>query len=145
MFDEIVPIDDAGRLFLSGAIEDWKPVHDLGITVVIDLDGDVDHGVPTAADAFLYIYLPIHDGGLPNIERLHAVAGLGARLLQGGHRVLSHCGMGLNRSALVAGLILMAQGMTGAQAVERLRARRTGALFNEVFARYLIDVDRFSM
>ena len=145
MFDEIVQLDDGGRLFLSGAIEDWKPVHDRGITVVIDLDGDVDHGVPTAADAFLYVYLPIHDGDLPNIDRLHAVARLGARLVANGHRVLSHCGMGLNRSALVAGLILMIQGMTGPQVVEQLRQRRTGALFNEVFARYLLDLHSFPL
>ena len=145
MFDEIVPLDDAGRLFLSGAIEDWKPVHDRGITVVIDLDGDVDHGVPTAADAFLYVYLPIHDGDLPNIDRLHAVARLGACLVANGHRVLSHCGMGLNRSALVAGLILMTQGMTGPQVVEHLRQRRTGALFNEVFARYMLDLHSFPL
>jgi len=143
MFDEITQVDDVGRLFLSGAIEDWKPVHDLGIDVVIDLDGDVDHGVPTAADAFLYVYLPIHDGGMPNIDRLHAVARLGASLVANGHRVLSHCGMGLNRSALVAGLILMTQGMTGPQVVAQLRQRRTGALFNEVFARYLLDLDSF--
>jgi hypothetical protein len=70
MFDEIVQVDDDGRLFLSGAIEDWKPVHARRITIVIDLEGDVDHGVPTTADEFLYIYLPIHDGGMPNLERL---------------------------------------------------------------------------
>ncbi len=140
MFHELSQVDDEGRLFLSGSIENWQPVHDKGITVVIDLDGDVDHGVPTAADAFLYVYLPIHDGDLPNLDRLHAVARLGAGLVGTGHRVLSHCGMGLNRSALVAGLILMVQGMTGQQAIERLRERRTGALFNEVFARYLLDV-----
>jgi len=145
MFDEIVQLDDAGRLFLSGAIEDWKAVHDRGITVVIDLDGDVDHGVPTAADAFLYVYLPIHDGDLPNIDRLHAVARLGACLVANGHRVLSHCGLGLNRSALVAGLILMTQGMTGPQVVEHLRQRRTGALFNEVFARYMLDLHSFPL
>ena len=97
MFHEIVTLDDAGRLFLSGSIEDWQPVHDQGITVVIDLEGDVDHGVPTAADQFLYVYLPIHDGDLPNLDRLHAVARLGAALVARGHRVLSHCGMGLNR------------------------------------------------
>ncbi len=140
MFHEIVQVDDRGRLFLSGSIEQWQPVHERGITVVIDLEGDIDHGVPTRADEFLYVYLPIHDGDLPNLERLHAVARLGAQLVAQGHRVLSHCGMGLNRSALVAGLILMAQGMTGAQAVEQLRERRPGALFNEVFANYLIRV-----
>ncbi len=141
MFNEIVQLDDAGCLFLSGKIEDWKPVHERGITVVIDLEGDVDHGVPAVADAFLYVYLPIHDGAMPNLDRLHAVALLGSQLVAQGHRVLSHCGMGLNRSALVAGLILMDMGMTGPQAVERLRQRRPGALFNEVFAKYLRDFD----
>ena len=141
MFDEIVQLDGAGHLFLSGKIENWKPVHDRDITVVIDLEGDVDHGVPTAADAFLYVYLPIHDGALPNLDRLRAVARLGAQLVANGHRVLSHCGMGLNRSALVAGLILMEGGMSGTQVIEHLRARRPGALFNEVFANYLRDLD----
>lgn len=145
MIHEIVPIDDAGRLFLSGSIEDWRPVHDQGITVVIDLEGDIDHGVPTAADQLLYVYLPIHDGDMPNRDRLHAVARLGAELIGKGHRVLSHCGMGLNRSALVAGVILMLQGMTGAQAVERLRARRPGALFNETFAQHLLGLSRKSI
>lgn len=140
MLQEIVQLDDAGRLFLSGSIDDWQAVHDKGIAVVIDLDGGVDHGVPTVVDQFLYVYLPIHDGALPNLERLHAVAHLAARLVACGHRVLSHCGMGLNRSALVAGLVLMIQGMTSTQAIERLRARRPGALFNEVFARYLQDL-----
>jgi hypothetical protein len=140
MFHELVPVDDAGRLFLSGSIEDWEPVHDRGITVVIDLEGDIDHGVPTAADAFLYVYLPIHDGDLPNLDRLHAVARLGAGLVAKGHRVLSHCGMGLNRSALGAGLILMHGGMSGIAAVERLRERRPGALFNETFAAYLLGL-----
>ena len=81
------------------------------------------------------------DGDLPNLDRLRAVSVLGARLCAQGHRVLSHCGMGLNRSALVAGLILMqVHGMTGEQAVARLQQRRPGALFNEVFARYLLEV-----
>ena len=134
----IVPLDDAGLLYLSGAIHDWKPVHDLGITAVIDLEGDIDHGVPTAADQFLYIYLPIHDGDLPQLDRLQAVANMAAELINKGHRVLSHCGLGLNRSALMAGLILMqTQGFTGPQVVEHLKARRAGALYNDTFANYL--------
>lgn len=137
-FAEITQVDDDGRLFLSGSIESWQAVHDRGITVVIDLEGDVDHGVPTAADQFLYVYLPIHDGDLPNLERLHAVAALGAELLAKGHRVLSHCGMGLNRSALVAALVMMRGGMPAARAVAQLRERRPGALFNEVFANWLL-------
>ncbi len=137
-FSEITQVDDAGCLFLSGSIENWQAVHDKGISVVIDLEGDVDHGVPTAADQFLYVYLPIHDGDLPNLDRLHAVADLGAALVAKGHRVLSHCGMGLNRSALVAALVMMRGGMSAVRAVAQLRERRPGALFNEVFANWLL-------
>lgn len=137
-FSEITQVDDAGQLFLSGSIEDWKAVHDKGISVVIDLEGDVDHGVPTAADQFLYVYLPIHDGDLPNLDRLRAVGALGAELVAKGHRVLSHCGMGLNRSALVAALVMMRGGMSARAAVDQLRERRPGALFNEVFANWLL-------
>ena len=66
--------------------------------------------------------------------RLRAIATLGASLIAHGHRVLSHCGMGFNRSAFVAGLILVELGMPGPAVVERLRERRPGALFNDKFA-----------
>lgn len=139
MIHEIVQIDDASRLFLSGMIEQWQPVHEKGITVVVDLEGDVDRDVPTAADEFLYIYLPIHDGDLPNLDRLHAISRLCADLAGREHAILIHCGLGLNRSALLAGLVLVELGMTPAQALARVRQRRPGALFNETFAGYLLS------
>ena len=139
MLSEIVQMDDDGRLFLSAMIEDWQPILDRGIDTVIDLEGEIDHGVPTAANQFLYIYLPIHDGSMPDLDRLHAVAKLGAELVKRGDRVLTHCGLGLNRSALMAALILMYLGMDGAAAVERCRERRPGALYNTIFADYLVS------
>jgi protein-tyrosine phosphatase len=139
MLSEIVQMDDEGRLFLSAAIEDWKPILDRGIDTVIDLEGGIDHDVPTTANKFLYIYLPIHDGELPDLDRVHAVAKLAAELVKRGDRVLAHCGMGLNRSALMIALILMYLGMDGRAAVERCRQRRPGALYNEVFAEYLLS------
>jgi len=66
--------------------------------------------------------------------KARAIARLGASLIAEGHRVLSHCGMGFNRSAFIAGLILIEMGMSGPDAVARLRARRPGALFNDGFA-----------
>jgi protein-tyrosine phosphatase len=53
--------------------------------------------------------------------------------------VLAHCGVGLNRSALMIALILRYLGMDGAAAVDRCRQRRPGALYNKVFADYLIS------
>ena len=68
-----------------------------------------------------------------------AVAKLGAELVKRGDRVLSHCGVGLNRSALMVALILRYLGMDGNAAVARCRERRPGALYNEVFADYLLS------
>lgn len=138
MLSEIVQMDDAGHLFLSAAILDWKPFLERGINVVIDLEGGIDHGVPEASDQFLYVYLPIHDGELPDLDRLHAVAKLGAELVRRGDRVLAHCGLGLNRSALMIALILRYLGMDGPATVKRCQERRPGALYNQVFADYLI-------
>ena len=132
-------LDDAGGLFLSPKIEDWSALEEHGITVVIDLEGDLDRGVPTIPNHILYLYFPIYDEELPDLAKLHAVARLGASLVESGHKVLSHCGMGFNRSALVAGLILSYLGMPGEKTVAHLRRKRPGALFNLTFAEYLLS------
>lgn len=136
----IVALDDQDRLFLSPAIDDWQAIEERGITVIIDMDAALDIGVSSLPDHLLYIYFPIYDEALPNLEKLHAVARLAANLIKGGHRVLSHCCMGFNRSALVAGLILNYLGMSGPEVVKVMRQRRPGALFNEIFADYLLSL-----
>lgn len=135
---DVVQMDDEGLLFLSAAIDDWRPVLERGINIVIDLDGGVDRGVPEVPNHFLYIYLPINDDQLPDLDRLHAVAKLGAELVRRGDRVLAHCGLGMNRSALMTALILRYLGMDAQAAVDRCRQRRPGALFNQTFAEYLL-------
>jgi len=137
---DLFQVDDAGYLFISPAIADWSPLSERGIDAVIDLDGGIDHGVPTAPNKQVYIYFPIYDDDLPDLTRLSSVVTLGSMLVRGGHRVLSHCGMGFNRSALVAGLILHELGMPGPRVVDRLRERRPGALFNERFADHLLGL-----
>lgn len=133
----LYPIDDAETLFIAPAIDDWEPVLSRHIGCVIDLEGGLDHGVPSLPNSILYVYFPIYDEDLPDLARLDAVCALGARILESGQKVLSHCGMGFNRSALVAGLILVQKGLSGAEAVARIRGRRPGALFNETFEAYL--------
>jgi hypothetical protein len=136
---ELFQVDDDGRLFISPAIETWDAVARYEIDTVIDLEGTLDACIPTSTNTCLYIYFPIDDDNerLPNLNKLRAVARLGASLIADGHRVLSHCGMGYNRSALVAGLIMIELGMPGAEVVARLRERRPGALFNDGFAAFL--------
>jgi protein-tyrosine phosphatase len=134
---DLYQVDDHGRLFISPAISDWSVLTRREVDTIIDLDGTVDEGVPTVPNRCLYIYFPIFDEDLPNLQKLHAIGNLGATLINSGHRVLSHCGMGFNRSALMAGLILNNLGMPGPAIVQRLRERRPGALFNDCFAAYL--------
>jgi hypothetical protein len=134
---ELFQVDDDSLLFISPAITDWGPLSCHSIDTVIDLDGDIDSGVPTCPNQCLYIYFPIFDDDLPNLEKLQALGILGASLVSSGHRVLSHCGMGYNRSALVAGIILHKLGMSGTDVVRRIQERRPGALYNECFAAYL--------
>jgi len=128
---------------MSAAIVEWADLEPYGIDTVIDLEGGLDACIPTASNQCLYIYFPIDDDDreLPNLTKLRAIARLAASLVREGHRVLSHCGLGFNRSALVAGLILTELGMSGPAAVARLRQRRPGALYNDHFARFLESLD----
>ena len=135
---ELFQVDNEARLFISPAIEDWAALAEHKIDVVIDMEGGLDECIPTLPGSCLYVYFPIYDEELPDLARLDAVAMMGAHLIRAGHRVLSHCGMGYNRSALVAGRILHhLGGISGPAVVDRLRERRPGALFNDVFAEHL--------
>ena len=134
---QLFQVDDDARLYISPAITDWDVLMNHGVDTIIDMDGDVDAGVPTVPNHCLYIYFPIWDEDLPNLKKLDAIGNLGASIVSSGHRVLSHCGMGFNRSALVAGVILNKLGMPGPAIVQRLRERRPGALFNDNFAAYI--------
>ncbi len=134
---EIFQVDDLARLFISPAISDWMPLTPYRVDTVIDLEGGLDGCIPTVPNSCLYVYFPIFDEDLPVLAKLLGIAKLGAALVSNGHVVLSHCGMGFNRSALVAGLILNELGMPGKDAVTRLRDRRPGALFNDKFAAFL--------
>ena len=134
---ELFQVDDESLLFISPAITDWDALACRCVDTVIDVDGDIDSGVPTLPDRCLYIYFPIFDEDLPNLDKLHALGNLGASLVASRHCVLAHCGMGFNRSALVAGVILHKLGMPGPDIVKRLQERRPGALYNECFAAYI--------
>lgn len=137
---ELFQVDNEARLFISPAIADWSVPAFHNVDTVIDLEGGLDGCIPTVPNSCLYIYFPIYDDDLPVRPKLHGIARLGASLIREGHVVLSHCGMGFNRSALVAGLILIELGLPGPEAVQRLRERRPGALFNERFAEFLTSI-----
>ena len=58
---DIVAVNPLGNLFVSGAIEDWDALRERGIDTIVDMDGDVDPGIPEAPNSILYVYHPILD------------------------------------------------------------------------------------
>jgi hypothetical protein len=137
---DLVAVNPEGTLYVSGEIEDWEALRERGIDTIVDMDGDIDPGVPAAPNAILYVYYPILDEDLPDLTKIEALGRLVAELVSARHRVLMHCRMGLNRSVLVTATALTYLGLTGQQAVAHLRACRPGALFNETFAGHVLSL-----
>ena len=137
---DVFQIDDDGLLFISPDIDDWSPIERYGITTIVDLDGDLDIGVPSVPNEILYIYFPFEDRDVPDENMLHGIARLSAGLIREGHRVLTHCKMGHNRSALMAGVILTYLGLTGEEAFHLLRLKQSTALYNLDYAAYLMSL-----
>jgi protein-tyrosine phosphatase len=134
---ELVAINVEETLYVSGEIEDWQALASAGIDTVVDMDASVDAGLPQAPGSILYVYHPILDEDLPNLGKIDALGRLVADLVSSDHRVLVHCRMGFNRSVLVIATALTYLGMTGEAALNHLRERRPGALFNETFATHV--------
>lgn len=63
-----------------------------------------------------------------------------AEQVKAGRCVLVTCMQGLNRSGMVTSFALRElTGMSGKNIVKHIQARRENALFNETFAKYIID------
>jgi hypothetical protein len=74
-------------------------------------------------------------------ESLNALADEAYAMVQDG-QTLIHCQAGLNRSGLLASLVLRRMGHTSAEAIKMLRdARSPMVLCNETFENYLLSLD----
>ena len=77
----------------------------------------------------------------PNdLDRLRQIAAYAAERWKAGDRVLVRCQAGVNRSGLVVGLILLADGWQPDEALEYLRARRSHrVLANDAFREVVLQ------
>ena len=137
---ELFQVDDDGLLFVSPEILDWKPLTERKVKLVIDLEGEIDRDVPTVPNSMVYVYFPFDDDQLPDLVKLHALGRLAAEMIRNKRAVLIHCSMGFNRSPLRAGVTFTYLGLTGPQALEKLREKRAGALYNSAYADYLVTL-----
>jgi protein-tyrosine phosphatase len=118
----------APGLFVGAHPEPEDPF-DFGATVVVCLaSGTSVRAVPR--DGVL-VHWPIKDGPVPDPRTLRGVAVFIATCLRADAVVYVHCQAGMNRSVLVAALVLMEQGMAADQAIEHVRERRRGSLSDE--------------
>ena len=134
---DILAVNAEGTLLVSGEIDDWDRVRAHHVDTIVDMDGSVDPGVPETPNELLYLYYPVLDDELPELGKLETVARLVADLVAARHVVLVHCRLGLNRSGLLVATALTYLGLTGAQALDHLRAVQPGALYNDVFAEHV--------
>ncbi len=131
---EIFQIDE--NLYQSSRIDDVDRAK--MFDVCIDLAGGID---PDASDFKIYLKWTIEDAGLPDLDILKLVAAFGYGLAyKKKMKVLVHCEQGINRASLLNGVILWMKGMRGQEIVDYIRTKRHGALFNQNFVEYLVNL-----
>ncbi|HXH23524.1 MAG TPA: hypothetical protein VNN10_16020 [Dehalococcoidia bacterium] len=135
----------------DSAIGDPVEEHHLEGAWLIDCAGDLPQRFKEAAAAWfprVFADLEVVPSSFHRLERLAkdvAAAVLGEALDAtelAGHaaplRLMVMCKQGMNRSALMAGLILRELGASPSEIVEAIRAARPGALTNQTFVRLLL-------
>lgn len=128
-----------GRLWQGGCPVDFDWVREQGISVVLDIADADAHPPAGATDGIAYVKAPLVDGeDVPDPVLVQHLAGLVAGMVAQGRTALVHCSFGRNRSGLVASLVVReVLGVTGAEALAHVQARRAGTVNNEVFAAWL--------
>ncbi|HMO96068.1 MAG TPA: protein-tyrosine phosphatase family protein [Tepidiformaceae bacterium] len=109
---------------------------------VIDCAGDMPASLRTSAGLWVSCVFSDIDGPLSPSLRLDDVV---ERVLSAvrtpksaPERVYVMCTHGMNRSGLVAGLLLRSFGVEGVEAVDRIRLARPGALSNQHFRNMIL-------
>ncbi len=123
-------IDDL--LYVGGAFDanQWPQLHALGIRAVLSLQAereDAFDGPPPERA----LRLEVVDFYPPTIEQLHRAVAFVSAAHADGLPTLIHCHAGVGRAPLTTAAYLVAQGMTGAEALEQVRRARPIIDLNE--------------
>jgi hypothetical protein len=130
--------EGGGGLWMGGAqtpVGDPVQPADLAEALVIDCAGELpDRHLEAAGDFWPCVFLDV-EGHPSQFARIAAVARAAAASLrtERGAAVYVFCQYGMNRSGLVAGLVLRELGYGPDESVGRIRAARRGSLSNLTF------------
>ena len=129
----------ADRLWQGGCPVDFDWVRAQGIDVVLDVSDADAHPPDGAVEGLTYLKAPLVDeGDVPDPTVTVGLARVVADLVREGHRALVHCTFGRNRSGLMATLVVRELlEVSGAQALEHVRARRRRVANNAAFEEWL--------
>jgi protein-tyrosine phosphatase len=107
------------------------------VDVIANVDSFRFYDVP---DDVLYMHFAYRDtNAIPDSAELQIAASFLNDLRAAGKTVFIHCRLGLNRSGLMTGLVLMDEGYAAEEAIEFMRHLRSPyVLENETFERYLL-------
>lgn len=108
---------------------------ELALTRVVQLCPRPDPYWATRVKA--WSFRPLADGKRVPWWLSELAAEIAQHLTEGG-RALIYCNAGRNRSALLAGMVLVENGMTGTEALAHLRNRRPRCLANLTFENALL-------
>jgi protein-tyrosine phosphatase len=122
------------HLILGAHSADTMPPN---VDVIANVDSFRFYDVP---DAVLYMHFAYRDtNAIPDTTELHIAARFLNDLRAAGKTVFIHCRLGLNRSGLMTGLVLIDEGYAAEDAITLMRHLRSPfVLENETFERYLL-------
>ena len=139
---EILPnaLYQSAEFFKLPIREKLKNLSEFGIDIVVNLYKNEDKELEK--HLFAYVYFPMPDGKTFDVKGVETLSSLMAQSVFAGHRVLTHCHAGRNRSGFVNAMALwkIVPGMTGRKALELVRERRPNAIDNPYFEKYLLNL-----
>jgi hypothetical protein len=111
------------------------------VDAIANVDSFRFYDVP---DSVVYLHFAYRDANvIPDATDLHIAASFLNDLRAAGKTVFIHCRLGLNRSALLTGLVLIDEGYQAQDAIELMRSLRSlYVLENKSFERYLLSNTR---
>ena len=108
------------------------------VDVIANVDSFRFYNLP---DTVLYLHFAYRDAdAIPDSAELNIAASFLNDLRAAGKTVFIHCRLGLNRSALMTGLVLIDEGYEAKDAIALMRRLRSPlVLANQTFERYLLS------
>jgi len=98
------------------------------ISMIVSLTED---SLPAESFGFSSLHLPVVDMSAPTVEQLKGFVSVVSEQLAAGERVSVHCTAGKGRTGTFLAAYFIHQGMTPAQAIDKIRSLRPGSIETE--------------